>query len=55
MLQGLKGDCLSKAINMMYLKKKFKSLARGLNVTKQWRIHISPLQQKRLMYTSPLE
>ena len=57
MLETLQGDRLSRAINVRYLKKKtFQVFGKRTKVlTKQWLIHVLPLEQIWPMYISPLE
>ena len=55
MLETLQGERLTRAINGRYLKKYFLSVwQEAFVLSKQWPIHVSPLEQKWSMYTSPL-
>ena len=55
MLETLQGEGLPRAINGRYLKGYFPSVWQEASVlSKQWPIHVLPLEQKWLMYTSPL-
>ena len=55
MLETLQGESLPRAINRRYLKRYFSSVwQEALVLSKQWPIHISPLEQKYPVYTLPL-